>query len=90
MMVLLPNEPGYKHRQFSVKIAELILFIDNLGYGTILSNVKDLAIELNLFEKGEYLTGMEMVKAHEDIQEVWESMGGGHKTHLINVYRFKE
>ena len=77
---------GQKQRKFSKMVALLILFAYELGYEITLGDAwaktghtegsyhyKRLAIDLNLFKDGKYLTS---TKAHEPLGEFWISIGG--------------
>ena len=77
---------GKKQRKFVLMIAELIKWAYAQGYEmtfgdafAMTGHMKNslhysrLAIDLNLFKDGQYLTSSE---AHRPIGEYWESMGG--------------
>lgn len=80
---------GQKQRRFSRMIAELILWAYDQGYEVTLGHALrcekcrtgkvnslhkiKLAVDLNLFKDGHYLTTTE---DHEPLGEYWESMGG--------------
>lgn len=75
--------------KFAGMAADLILYAQNAGYQVTLGDAyrdprcpygaatsmhhKRLAIDLNLFQDGEYLTRTE---DHRPLGEYWESMGG--------------
>ena len=80
---------GNKQRKFTKMIAELILFAYDQGYEITLGHAlrcdscpvgrmkslhkEKLAVDLNLFKNGKYLT---TTKDHQFLGEKWESMGG--------------
>jgi len=80
---------GSKQRQFTLMVADLISHAYGLGYELTFGDAyrdprttyghakslhrKRLAVDLNLFKDGEYLTSTE---DHEPIGEYWESIGG--------------
>ena len=77
---------GQKQRLFAVKIAELIIWIYDQGCAVTLGDAWAktghmanschyirLALDLNLFRDGKYLTETE---DHRFAGEKWESMGG--------------
>ena len=77
---------GNKQRKFSLMVAKLIVFMYAEGYEVTLGDAfahdghrknslhyKKLAIDLNLFKSGKYLTETE---DHERFGGYWESMGG--------------
>ncbi len=75
--------------RFAKKLALLILFAYELGYELTIADVqsfiehgrhvensfhyKRLAVDLNLFKDGEYLS---TTSSHERLGEFWESIGG--------------
>jgi len=77
---------GQKQRKFSKMVALLILFAYEKGFEISLGDAyattghindsfhyKRLAIDLNLFKNGRYLTS---TKAHEPLGLFWESIDG--------------
>ena len=75
-----------KQSEFARAVALLILYANQLGYEVTFGDAwakdghkegsfhyKRLAIDLNLFYDGEYLTTTE---AHQPLGEFWESIGG--------------
>ena len=76
-----------KQSEFVRKVSSLILFAYELGYELTFGDTypgkfkhkpnsyhgKGLAIDLNLFKNGKYLTSWE---AHKPLGEYWELMGG--------------
>jgi len=80
---------GQKQRRFTHMIALLILHAEQLGYELTFGDAyrsskvkyghrnslhrKRLAIDLNLFRDGEYLT---RTTDHQRLGEYWESIGG--------------
>ena len=77
---------GQKQRKFSLMVAKLIIFAYDHGYEITLGDAwardghmkdslhyKRLAIDLNLFKDGVYLTKTE---DHKDLGTYWESLGG--------------
>ena len=92
---------GDKQRKFTKMIAELILFAYDQGYEITLghalrcdccpvgrkqSNHKQkLAMDLNLFKGGAYLTETE---DHQFLGEKWESMGGDWGGHFQDANHY--
>lgn len=77
---------GEKQRKFSFMVAQLIFYAYAKGYEITLGDAyaktghipnsfhyKRLAIDLNLFKDGVYLTKSE---DHTELGEYWESIGG--------------
>ena len=79
---------GQKQRKFTRMVADLIIFaydqgyelsfgdaarMDNKGHVKDSFHYKRLAVDLNLFKDGEYLTTTE---AHAPLGEYWKSLGG--------------
>jgi hypothetical protein len=77
---------GDKQRKFSLMVAKLITYMYEEGYEVTLGDAwahdghsknslhyKRLAIDLNLFKSGKYLTE---TSDHEPFGEYWESLGG--------------
>lgn len=78
-----------KQSKFAHMIALLILYAEQLGYEVTFGDCyrdprcdyghpdsnhrKRLAVDLNLFKDGEYLTSDE---AHSELREFWKSIGG--------------
>ena len=79
---------GNKQREFTRKVADLIIFAYDNGYELTFGDAarmdfrghkdgsfhyKRLAIDLNLFKDGKYLT---KTSDHEPLGRYWESIGG--------------
>lgn len=77
---------GQKQRKFTKMVALLILYAYELGYELSFGDAyaktghiegsfhyKRLAVDLNLFKNGRYLTS---TKSHEPLGLFWESLGG--------------
>jgi hypothetical protein len=78
-----------KQSRFAVMVAKLIICANSMGYEITFGHAmrchdcrvgkknsfhkKRLAIDLNLFKNGRYLSS---TKAHRPLGEYWESMGG--------------
>jgi hypothetical protein len=75
-----------KQSKFVVMVAQLIIFADSLGYELTFGDAyahdghmkhslhySRLAVDLNLFQEGIFLTTTE---AHQPLGEYWESLGG--------------
>ena len=81
-----------KQSKFAKMVALLILFAYELGYELTIGDVwareghmkgslhyNKLAIDLNLFKEGRYLSSTE---AHRPLGEFWESIGGSWGGHF--------
>jgi hypothetical protein len=78
-----------KQQKFTVMIAKLIMYADDMGYGLTFGDAyrdprvsyghadslhrKRLAVDFNLFKDGEFLQSTE---DHKLLGEYWESIGG--------------
>ena len=97
---------GNKQRVFTKQVANLILFAYEIGYEMTFGDCyrddrcdyghkqslhrSRLAVDLNLFKKGEYLQGKGAECGHTLMHDYWDTVGGAERIDKdLNHYSFE-